>query len=59
MRVGCYTLDLYCDKENTEHVHKEFPHQFTGKTGEECKKQAKKKGWTLRDYIDRCPKCSE
>jgi len=62
MRVGCYTLDLYCDGggdpfKNDTHKYDEFPHQFTGPTYAKCAKQARNKGWLLGKH-DLCPRCS-
>lgn len=59
MIVGCYSLDLYCDCENSEHEYQEFPHEFTDEYGSKCRSAARKKGWILkRDYTAICPKCS-
>lgn len=57
MIVGCYTLDLYCDKENDAHEFNEFPHQFTGRTKSSCIRQAIKNGWSVRLDKAVCPKC--
>lgn len=58
MIVGCYTLDLYCDFENAEHPWNAFPKQFCGHTLGECKRAARKDGWTFhKDGNARCPKC--
>ena len=69
MIVGCYTLDLYCDRFSVspgevtdEHGHwyNEFPHQFTAELGSECRAKAKQRGWklNLKDGTALCPKCS-
>lgn len=59
MEVGCYTLDMYCDKENPEHKYGEFPHQFSGEEyGATCRKYARQAGWTFhKDGTHSCPKC--
>lgn len=65
MIVGCYSLDLYCEKAAAG-VHSHHPHhvsgspaQFTGETGGECRAQARKKGWHLDLANGRaiCHKC--
>lgn len=61
MRVGCYTLDLYCDDDtgsqlDTKHFDGSFA-QFTGHTESRCIKQARAKGWLLGER-DLCPLCS-
>lgn len=65
MMVGCYTLDLYCDNESTEHEHSgtsydEFPHQFTGEIASECRAKARRAGWQLNLRTGKaiCPKCA-
>lgn len=66
--IGCYTLDLYCrfaaashggDAGTREHPFNYFPHQFTGETFAECKRAARKRGWTFqRDGDATCPICA-
>lgn len=67
MRVGGYSLDLYCDRLSIkngevqdEHGHRydEFPHQFYAETGQECDRQARKRGWLISTNRTLCPKCS-
>jgi len=56
--VSCYTMDLYCDHQATEHEHGEFPHTFTGRTNAECKREAKAAGWKWHANGGvSCPKC--
>ena len=66
MRVGCYTLDLYCDHVDQEafddgvHIYGEFPHQFTAELGAECRRNARRAGWILKkNGGDICPKCTK
>jgi hypothetical protein len=59
MIVGCYTLDLYCDKNNPDHDYFEFPHQFTGRSLASCIRQAKSKGWSVGKEKAICPKCKK
>ena len=61
MIVGCYVLDLYCDEKNDEHKHQEFPHQYTGETGGQCREAARQEGWKLDLHEGRatCPKCTK
>lgn len=55
---GCYSLDLYCRYSFEGHAWDEFPHQFVGETGGQCRKQAKARGWRMhRDGTATCPKC--
>ena len=68
MQVGCYSLDLYCGSDYSSgtndgiHEHGEFPHQYTGPNGRDCKKQARADGWKLTrrgsEGEDLCPKCA-
>ena len=66
--VGCYTLDLYCDKINipdgeaTDGIHRynEFPHTYYDELGSICRSQARKDGWILkRNGNTICPKCNK
>lgn len=61
MIVGCYTLDLYCDVTYRKHPWDyRFPHQFTGETFGECKKQAQRYGWIFhRNSTVTCPHCAD
>jgi hypothetical protein len=65
--VGCYSLDLYCDRDNPdgytiadipEHGFREFPHQFTGHTEGVCMRDARRRGWRFADGKSYCPKCA-
>jgi hypothetical protein len=74
MWMGCYTLDLYCEcvgatrdfKQDSTGLHDalghawgEFPHQYTGESGAECRARARKAGWIIKlDGTAICPKCS-
>ena len=60
MIVGCYSLHLYCSRDNPEHGFGEFPHQFTGETGKECRAKARICGWRLdmKSNTAVCPKCA-
>lgn len=59
MEAKCYTLDIYCDAKNAAHGRQEFPHQFTGRTYTDCKRQAKRRGWRFRrDDRQLCPRCN-
>jgi len=67
MKVGGYTLDLYCDREldktkvdgTTIWRHNiSWPAQFVGHTYYQCKRQAQKDGWVFhRDGTHSCPDC--
>lgn len=67
MIVGCYTLDLYCDGKGclTNHPFgigpesRYIPVQFTGETGQECRKEATRAGWVINNRAGTClcPKC--
>jgi hypothetical protein len=57
--VGCYTLDLYCDRENPAHAYKEFPHTFIAELGATCRRRAREAGWVFhKDRTASCPKCN-
>ncbi len=59
MIVGCYSLNLYCDRKNEEHEYKEFPHTYTDELGSRCRKSARQDGWLLKRNGDCiCPKCA-
>lgn len=72
MIAGCYSLDLYCrnymptigesQKEcllvDQNGLHN-FPKIFAGHTEGECKRQARKLGWSFqRDNDVTCPACN-
>jgi len=59
MMVSGYSMDLYCDMKNPEHGYREFPHQFFGESGGECRKAARRKGWIIETRTRKafCPKC--
>ncbi len=60
MIAGAYTLDLYCDKKNSEHAYDEFPHIYVHEFGSTCRRFARKAGWLLgKNGIAICPKCSD
>jgi len=55
---GCYSLDLYCDHFNPDHVWDEFPHQYTDERGSACRAEARRDGWRIRSTgMATCPKC--
>ena len=58
MIVGGYTLDLYCDDRRT--CTGEGTEQFGGETASECRRLARRDGWTFYDHMRkvRCPSCS-
>lgn len=71
MIVGCYSLELYCDKAANEtsiyghnrdgiHKYKEFPHTFVGERRQDCEREAREMGWMINNKtgICLCPKCS-
>jgi hypothetical protein len=74
MEVGCYSMDLYCDRNlpiwydaayperkpgGPYHISEEFPAQFTGRTRAECRSQAREQGWRwMRDGSVICPRCA-
>ncbi len=69
MIVGGYTLDLYCDGDYPGHAHGwidiedvnrgTFPVQFVGRSERECKAEARKHGWRLRNSKVLCPMCKK
>jgi len=72
MIVGGYSLDLYCDNQNSCRKHyqldnsvllidnKQFCYHFAGNNFTECVKQAKQDGWIVdrKRSICLCPICS-
>ncbi len=63
MKVGCYTLDLYCDNRtdaypDPPHKHDEFPHVFTGRTEASCLRLAVSRGWKITRSKEICPSCA-
>jgi hypothetical protein len=58
--VGCYSLHLYCCYKSTDHEYREFPHEYTGATGGQCRRQARRDGWIINVKHNQatCPKCS-
>ncbi len=70
MKVGGYTLDLYCDNNFTinslgvytsdsRHAFQEFPHRFTGNKEAICIRSARSQGWLISKKRQLCPKCSD
>ena len=72
--IGCYTVDLYCDCVSPNNYgfdcphyygglnnsEKQYPAQFTGRTRQECIKDARAIGWVFkRDGRVISPKCKE
>lgn len=61
MIASGYTLDLYCDAENEEHVYSEFPHEYISderQCKQICFSNARKDGWKIGKQEQLCPKCS-
>jgi len=63
MIVGCYTMDLYCDDPEHIAIYGQQP-QWTGRDLAECKREAKRDGWTFFTPRGdppqcRCPVCSK
>lgn len=63
MKVGCYSLDLYCDNRSAwpdpRHEYDEFPHNFAGRTEAACIRNAKAMGWRIGQKRQLCPKCAK
>lgn len=60
--VGCYSLDLYCDRwyGARDEIHgwgTHFPVQYTHEYGSACRAQARRDGWIIRGVDAICPKC--
>lgn len=55
MRIGCYSLDLYCS--NPDCYRHKIPEGFVEDTLEKCINSAKTKGWAIDDNHDLCHKC--
>lgn len=60
MRVGCYSLDLYCKRWVDIHLTPDCYRQYTGRTESECLRKAKADGWVLvragGQKVEICPK---
>lgn len=57
--VGCYTLDLYCDREKCPNRFNQGPAEYTEGTGRKCRRGARKDGWVFhRDGTTTCPACA-
>jgi hypothetical protein len=68
MIVGCYSMDLYCDKENCPVVADKDRYwsvqaQFTGRTERGCLREARQDGWRFKvidgDRKAYCPTCAK
>lgn len=62
MIVGCYSIDLYCDYENSDHRWdaNSNPPAYIGETEAECLRAARKDGWKFtreRPRKAKCPIC--
>lgn len=72
MITGAYVLYLYCDNQGTKwnheagegidefgHVFQEFPHEYIGEHGSNCRARARKSGWKIhKNGSALCPKCA-
>lgn len=60
MIVGCYTLDLYCDNDVSDHCRNVFSETYVGETFAECIREARSKGWIINPKKNKalCPECS-
>jgi hypothetical protein len=57
---GCYTLDLYCDRDNADHEYGEFPNRYTGHSQRKCISYAKRDGWRFDPSgTVICPQCAK
>jgi len=57
--VGCYSLALYCQHHNDAHEYGEFPQEYIGELGTNCRAEARSDGWILhRNGKATCPKCN-
>lgn len=62
MRVGCYTLHIYCQVEGCErndYHSPSRPGEYTGRTQAECLREARKDGWVLMNHGKKVEKCPE
>lgn len=62
MRVGCYSLDLYCDKKLSEDCHSYWgkPDQFVQReTLPRALVDARLAGWKCGRKYDICPSCAK
>ena len=57
--VGCYTLDVYCDRKKEYSFEHLWMETFGGETFSYCMRSAKKAGWKInaRDRTATCPHC--
>lgn len=65
MKVGCYSLDLYCDHQKLDyqddiklHPFQAFPRTYTGRTEASCIRKAKADGWHVTKAKQFCPVCT-
>ena len=57
MIVGCYSMDLYCDREFCK-ADLGTHWSYTGQTEAECRRGARKAGWIFhRSGRVTCPEC--
>ncbi len=73
MQVGCYTLDLYCDNAVSGWTCETYadyeasipvcleslPVQYVAEFGSNCRKQARRHGWTISGDKTICPYCNK
>ncbi len=61
MRVGCYSMDIYCDRKAAYKHKGKGTYHPTGETRRECLMEAKKAGWFIsrgkHSQTDVCPEC--
>ena len=59
MKVGGYTLDLYCDTDGCDAVYRHgIKDRFAGHDKRDCVKQAKAVGWHVGYKHQYCPTCT-
>ncbi len=61
--AGAYSMHLYCDDtaaHGTDNVYATVFREFVGNTARECRRLARRAGWTFRrDGTVLCPRCSK
>lgn len=58
MKIGCYSIDLYCDAEIKHPFWWHFPKTYTGRSEAACIRAAVAEGWRVGRERQLCPVCS-
>lgn len=56
--LPCVCLTVFDQPQQGEHQFSEFPMEYNGRTGTECRQKARQAGWRFRRDKTICPRCA-